>query len=74
VGTIQINTEEGFLTVPELAQRWRVDKHWIYRNLDLLGIPHLRFGRAIRFSLKDIQDWEQQNSNYQQRSGSGVKR
>ncbi len=59
------NFQEGFLTVPELARRWRVDKYWVYRNLDLLEIPTLRFGRSIRFALTAILEWEQKNSRVQ---------
>lgn len=52
----------SLMTVPELAQRWRVEKHWIYKNLGVLGLPTLRLGRSIRFSLEDVASWEQQNS------------
>lgn len=55
-------TQDGFLTVPELAKRWRVDKHWVYRNLDLLQIPTLRLGRLIRFSVASVNEWEKQNA------------
>lgn len=54
--------KERYLTVTELAHRWRVDKFWVYRNLDLLGIPTLRFGRSIRFAMSDVLEWEKRNS------------
>lgn len=40
--------DEEFLTVPEVAARLRVSERWVYTNLSAL--PHVRLGRAIRFS------------------------
>src|SRR5881296_3028199 len=51
-----------FLTVQELAQLLKVKVSWIYDRTRCTGpelIPHVRFGRQIRFHLEseDFQSW-----------------
>ena len=53
-----IETEALFLTVGQLANRWQVDRGWIYRNHELMGIPTQRFGSTLRFPIREIEKWE----------------
>jgi len=46
----------------ELAERWRLPESWIrdqVRNRSSDPIPHLKFGRYVRFEFgsKELQDW-----------------
>jgi excisionase family DNA binding protein len=51
-----------FLTVQELAQLFNVKVSWIYDRTRCTGpelIPHVRFGRQIRFHIasEDFKSW-----------------
>lgn len=54
--------ETGYLTLEDLARRWRVKPKWIYSNHRQLGIPSLYLGRQLRFPLRQVEDWEVMNS------------
>ena len=45
------SNEETFLTVPELAQRWRLTVVSIRRYLASGLIPHVRIGDVIRIAM-----------------------
>ena len=47
--------DEEFLTVPEVAARFRVSERWVYTNLSTL--PHRRLGRSVRFARSQIDDF-----------------
>ena len=54
----EMNTETLFLNAEQLAIRWQVDRGWIYRNHELVGIPTQRFGSTLRFPIREIEKWE----------------
>lgn len=53
-------TEKTFLTVRDVAKRWKISEKRVYQLKDDLEDPisHHRFGRNIRFDLKDIEAYE----------------
>jgi predicted DNA-binding transcriptional regulator AlpA len=50
-----------FLTVEELAARWKVNPNTIYRMKDdkTDPLPHYKLKGSIRFKLMDIEQYEQ---------------
>jgi excisionase family DNA binding protein len=54
---IQHKADE-FLTIEELAIRWKVAAHWLYGNHKAKQIPTLKIGRSLRFPRKEIEEWE----------------
>jgi len=48
--SISLSTADGPLTVPELAQHFRVSKNWVYEQTRTHALPCLRLGKKnIRF-------------------------
>ena len=47
-----------FLTVPELAARWRISDRTVQRLIKRGALPHLRIGRQVRLGLDDILAFE----------------
>ena len=56
----EIKTLTKFLTVEELAERWKVSRSYIYNRLSNKSFPvkPKRFGRLVRFRLKDVEEYE----------------
>ena len=51
---------EEFLTVKELAKRWKVSEKKVYEMVKADDpIPHYRFKGSIRFKLADLEAYEQ---------------
>lgn len=48
-----------FLTVKQLADRWRKSDQWIYSNYRRLGLKVLPIGQQLRFPLDVVEAWEQ---------------
>jgi excisionase family DNA binding protein len=46
--------KEGYFTVTELAEHFRVNPKTIYRRLWAKGIPAYKVGRAWRIAKRDI--------------------
>jgi excisionase family DNA binding protein len=60
------------LTVQELAGMLRVPRSWIYaRTCDGAEevIPHLKFGRHLRFQLSQIERWVEEHRRGDESSG-----
>lgn len=51
-----------FLTVDEIAERWRVSRMTIYRMVESNELPHLKIGRSIRIR-KDVVEWYENRPN-----------
>lgn len=48
-----------YWTIPELIERWGIDKEAVYNGVNKGGWPHLRFGaRTVRFSDEHVQEIE----------------
>lgn len=51
------NTSQKFLTMSELAERWRVSKSWLDKAKALTPEqipPYIKVGRLIRFPLNEV--------------------
>jgi hypothetical protein len=62
------------LTSDELAERWHVPASWVreqVRSRAADPIPHLRFGRYVRFrwGAPDLEDWLARRSSKAQKPG-----
>ena len=53
-----INAPDVYLSISELAKRWKKSDWWVYTNHKELGIPCLKLGRELRFPLNGIVQWE----------------
>lgn len=49
-----------WLTVEELAARWKVGNDWVYANYKKLRVPHRKLGGNLRFKIDEIVKWEEQ--------------
>jgi excisionase family DNA binding protein len=52
--------DQNFLTIPELAERLKVPKSWLYSRTRETGpgaIPRVKVGKYIRFVESDVMDW-----------------
>lgn len=50
-----------FLTVSDLASRWKKPSQWIYANWREIGLKPVAIGQQLRFRLDDIANWELDN-------------
>lgn len=46
------NGDQGLLTVPQLAERWKVKDSWVYQHIR--EIPHIKLGSLVRFDPRDL--------------------
>lgn len=53
---------EDIMDVDGLAEYLKVEKSWVYRQVQLRAIPHFRAGRYPRFSKAKIDLWIKENS------------
>jgi excisionase family DNA binding protein len=56
------NTEEENFDVPALAAYLKVDKSWVYKQVQLKTIPHFHVGRYPRFKKSTIDKWTRENA------------
>ncbi|AUV13138.1 helix-turn-helix transcriptional regulator [Aeromonas hydrophila] len=61
--------EDKMITRSELAQRWRVSKSWVDKQMVIAPEtlpPFVTIGRQTRFPLSEVEKWERkqlQNQN-----------
>lgn len=55
-------TDNFILDVEELAGLLKVDKSWVYKQVQFKSIPHFHAGKYPRFKRKEIDDWIHQQS------------
>ncbi len=51
---------QNFLTVDELAEKFRVSRSWVYsstRETGLRSIPRSMLGKCIRFVESEVMEW-----------------
>lgn len=62
---METTREPEFLTIDELAALMRVPKFWIYMRTrkGQEGIPHLKFGRHLRFKKEEVIDFFKDEKN-----------
>lgn len=54
---------EKFLTVAEVAKRWRVSNMTVYRMVESGTLPALKIGkRSVRIPESAVTDYEEKNS------------
>ena len=65
-------TEEGWVSIAEVATHLQVTKESIYRWVDAKGFPARRVGRLLRFRLSEVDEWVKNSggSNSASRSSS----
>lgn len=51
-----------YLSISDLAERWKKSDWWVYTNHQKLGVPHLKLGRELRFPLDGVLSWEQKRT------------
>jgi excisionase family DNA binding protein len=54
--------EKRFLSVRELASFLNISSDFIYMMVEQKRVPHIRLGRAIRFDIKRLESWINDNS------------
>ena len=52
---------DRLLTITDVCQRYGVSKWTVYQWTMRNYIPHLKLGGQLRFRLKDLEAWEEQN-------------
>lgn len=58
--TSNMDSGDSWLTIKDLAKRWKVSDRTVRRLLDSRALPNpMRIGTAIRFSLESIAAYEQ---------------
>jgi len=53
-------SEDGLLTVPEIASALKVPVSWVYERTRRAGvdrIPHIKLGKYLRFRWSTVQKW-----------------
>jgi excisionase family DNA binding protein len=57
---------EQLETIDELAERWRVQKRWLYDRTARTGkerIPHYKVGKYLRFKPREVDAWLERQKN-----------
>lgn len=52
---------EVYLTIDQVAERYQLQKSWIYTQVRLNTVPVVRFGRQLRFP---VRRWEEMINNH----------
>lgn len=55
-------TQKNYLTVEELAVELGVKTSWVRSMVFKKRIPYIKIGRLVRFKLKDLEEFIQNNS------------
>jgi len=48
------------LSIPEVCKSLRLSRTKVYELIDFEGLPVVRFGRAVRVSVKALEQWVDQ--------------
>lgn len=54
--------DSAIMDVEELAAMLKVDKSWVYKQVQFKAIPHFHAGKYPRFKRKEIDAWIQEQS------------
>jgi len=49
--------EKRLFSVVETAEWLGISQSYLYRLVEADAIPHIHFGRAIRFDIKQLEKW-----------------
>ncbi len=55
------NLASPFLTIDELAVRWRCSTDYLYHNVKSSGLTYMKRGNAYLFELDDVVAFEKAN-------------
>ena len=66
-------TEEGWVSITEVAAHLQVNKESIYRWVEAKGFPARRVGRLLRFRLSEVDEWVESGGGAPERNPSGNK-
>jgi excisionase family DNA binding protein len=58
--------ERRLLSIVEASVWLGLSQSYLYRLVEADAIPHIRFGRAIRFDVKELEDWLKEDTDGQQ--------
>ncbi len=51
-----------YLTTPEAAEYLGVSASWLSKSrMDSSGPPHATFGKSVRYSIDDLENWAKSN-------------
>jgi excisionase family DNA binding protein len=59
--------EKRLLSIIEAAEWLGLSQSYLYKLVESDQIPHIRFGRAIRFDIKELEEWLKEDSEDQLR-------
>ena len=54
--------EKRLLSIIEAAEWLGLSQSYLYKLVESAQIPHIRFGRAIRFDIKELEEWLKEDS------------
>jgi excisionase family DNA binding protein len=57
--------EKRLLSVAEAAEWLGLSQSYLYKLVEADAIPHIRFGRAIRFDIKELEEWLKEDTEDQ---------
>lgn len=57
--------EKRLLSIIEAAEWLGLSQSYLYKLVESDQIPHIRFGRAIRFDIKELEEWLKEDSEDQ---------
>ena len=49
--------EKRLLSIVETAEWLGISQSFLYKLVESEAIPHIRLGRAIRFDIKELEEW-----------------
>lgn len=56
--TAEAENSETWLSVKEVAARWRISAMSVYRLIDSGDLKACKFGRSVRINLADVEQYE----------------
>ena len=57
--------EKRLLSIIEAAEWLGLSQSYLYKLVESEQIPHIRFGRAIRFDIKELEEWLKEDTEDQ---------
>lgn len=57
--------EKRLLSIIEAAEWLGLSQSYLYKLVEADAIPNIRFGRAIRFDIKELEEWLKEDTEDQ---------
>lgn len=61
--------EKRLLNIAEAAEWLGLSESFLYKLVEACAIPHIRFGRAIRFDVKLLEEWIKEDAEASRKGG-----